>query len=226
VSYNCTCEEGLVRNDDGICVPPYLCPCYDDDGNEVPEGQTYTRDGDECVTYHCLNGEDQVHRDNRTECPSCASGEVLDTTQVDPDNPCCYKCVIATQCRLHTNRTKIFVRIEGSVCETPEEIDLNYCQGECSGNVTYRGEIYYGGTVIEETSTDCTCCTGIGNLTEYNVTCPGEGTTHPIRLRQMSSCVCEECGYESLAPATTDANSAVDDAQAAGEAALAAVQAG
>jgi len=207
--FECACEDGYVHDDDGNCIPTDLCPCYDENGTERTPGVTYTREGDECVIYACIDGVDTIVTNNRTQCSACPQGQTRIDTPVDPDNQCCDQCVEVDACRLHTDRRTITVPIEGVMC-TSEWIDFSYCQGECSDNVTYSGEIYYENAVVQDSTTDCTCCTGTGDLVEYNVTCDGDVQPHPIRLRQMTGCVCEACGTESLAPSTS-ADSTVPD---------------
>lgn len=35
----CVCANGLVRDEDGNCVPPVDCHCYHPDGSIMPEGE-------------------------------------------------------------------------------------------------------------------------------------------------------------------------------------------
>jgi hypothetical protein len=38
----CGCPDGQVLYD-GVCIPSIQCPCYNDAGDEVPEGFTYAK---------------------------------------------------------------------------------------------------------------------------------------------------------------------------------------
>ncbi|XP_076880264.1 mucin-2-like [Brachyhypopomus gauderio] len=44
----CGCEEGTYLNDNGICVPPSSCPCYDSN-TVVQAGESISKDGTTCM---------------------------------------------------------------------------------------------------------------------------------------------------------------------------------
>merc|ERR1711862_453557 len=56
---SCVCAAGYTRDADGNCILTEDCPsdCVDENGEVIPAGTTFTKDGEPCTTYECKLGK-------------------------------------------------------------------------------------------------------------------------------------------------------------------------
>merc|ERR1711988_562156 len=192
---DCTCAHDYVRQD-GTCIHKDECPCYDEHGNEYPTNGTFTKPGEGCKKFECVNGEIIDHYEN---CGFCGPGFVRSNSTKDPNNPCCGKCEPTTKpgkkCEMEQVSEKLVVKHpSGFICRTPQDVTLGICKGSCDNEGSIqRGAIMLNGVEMKPASTNCSCCSGVGNTINVNFDCEGAGPM-AFDVMSMTSCSCDVCG--------------------------------
>ncbi|XP_064020069.1 intestinal mucin-like protein [Pogoniulus pusillus] len=144
---------------------------------------------DNCSHYKCEKIEDQfVAVQSKRVCPAYEPGECdPNETETTPDG-CCTVCK-PPNCKPYSKKTVI----RHGDCESPEPVELSYCEGTCPGSSVYSLE-------ANQMHHECSCCYESGTQTrEATLTCQN-GTSINYRYLYVERCQCiNGCSSESSA---------------------------
>ncbi|XP_008935766.1 PREDICTED: mucin-5AC-like, partial [Merops nubicus] len=145
---------------------------------------------DNCSLYRCEKIEDQfVAVQTKRVCPEYEPGECdPDETETTPDG-CCKKCK-PPSCKPYSKKTVI----RHGDCESPEPVELAYCEGNCPGSSVYSLE-------ANQMQHECSCCQEFSSQTrEVTLTCQN-GTSINYNYVYVERCQCVSgCMAETSAP--------------------------
>jgi hypothetical protein len=147
------------------------------------------------LCYNCTC-DDEIQCQQQI-CEPCKEGE----EQYYVEDDCCPKChpVVQETCQLrHESKVIEFHDEEGTLCVTPEEVDITYCAGACHSEDQSSIYSFDGETIVH--NKDCKCCTGEGNLQAQQVMCGQK--IREIKIKMFHTCGCNQCeGAEEQAAA-------------------------
>ncbi|XP_005046886.1 PREDICTED: mucin-5B [Ficedula albicollis] len=144
---------------------------------------------DQCSHYKCEKIEDQfVAVQTKKVCPEYDPGEC------DPDDAeitfdgCCKICK-PKNCKPYTKETVI----RHADCESPEPVELSYCEGTCPGSSMYSLE-------ANQMEHKCGCCQELSTQTrEVTLTCRN-GTSITYNYLYVENCHCvNACSSQTTA---------------------------
>ncbi|XP_054246712.1 mucin-5B [Indicator indicator] len=142
---------------------------------------------DNCSHYKCEKIEDQfVTVQSKRVCPAYEPGECdPNETETTPDG-CCTVCK-PPKCRPYSKKTVIY---QGD-CESPEPVELSYCEGTCPSSSVYSLE-------ANQLQHNCSCCRESRTQTrEVTLTCQN-GTSKKYTYAYVEECQCmDSCFSES-----------------------------
>lgn len=199
----------------GTCVHESTCGCYDENGEEYPEGR-FSIEGDECVEHECVNGELEEFSTTDYCLTFCGPGLEYDPDTPNPLNPCCGSCVTTSEpgatCTMKTQQTTLSaVDGSGTVCNTPTEVSISYCSGSCDNSgAEYFGDIKLNGDEVVASASTCACCTGTGYYEDVIFQCGFDEITFQVKM--VDSCACNTCGGETAEEGEEEAAEAVEEA--------------
>ncbi|XP_010220912.1 PREDICTED: otogelin-like protein [Tinamus guttatus] len=134
---------------------------------------------DLCSYYKCEKIEDQfVAVQTKKTCPEFKPGECdFDEAETTPDG-CCKICK-PPNCKAYSNKTVI----RHGECESPEPVELAYCEGTCPGSSVYSAE-------ANQMQHDCSCCQELNSQTrQVTLTCQN-GTSINYNYIYVEKCQC------------------------------------
>jgi len=190
-----------VRHND-ICIIEQDCPCYGPDGQIYNDTGRFTIPGEDCKEFECVNGE--LNDYNHTCNTFCPIGYTYNASAINPLDPCCGKCEKESEagklCELFEKKEKLVVRnpdaglYEEDLCETPGEVNIKYCHGQCGEEHHYGAIVSKSGITVTEEDKECRCCSGVGYYEEVQFQC----TSNPLvpvsfQVKQMETCNCYAC---------------------------------
>ncbi|XP_037550324.1 SCO-spondin-like [Nematolebias whitei] len=179
----CVCQEGLYRNQEGVCVIPALCPCHEQE--IVWEAASEWEDG--CLSCSCVNGKKLCHM----RCPPlyCDEGEV----KVEEPGSCCPVCrkqfpeEPVPECQRYVQVRNI---TKGG-CWL-DNVEVSFCRGRCLSRTD---------VILEEPylRSECECCSyrlDPDNPVRFLSLQCESGENEPVVLPVIYSCECTSCQGE------------------------------
>ncbi|XP_064613600.1 uncharacterized protein LOC135477432 [Liolophura sinensis] len=148
----CGCKEGEVEYR-GQCILETNCPCYDDQGNEVPEGIEVT--DSPCEVCSCKNGQYKCQQKDDCDTP-CGWSDWTSWGE------CSVTCGEGTKTRYRTPNNPAPTG-NGAECEGPSSETVSCQRDECPA-ACFQGNSSYtiGQLVSTDECTECYCRENIG----------------------------------------------------------------
>ncbi|XP_053374239.1 SCO-spondin-like [Mercenaria mercenaria] len=136
----CVCKPDLILpTSSGSCISDSICPCYTEDGQAVPQGQSLVKG---CITCHCNGTNQQLDCTTITNC--------CEWTQWTSWGSCDVTCGTGTRQRYRE-------LISGENCGP--DVETEHCTVECPADCIVDGNGYYCGNTTSENSTHTCYCT-------------------------------------------------------------------
>uniref|UniRef100_A0A3Q1JQF6 VWFD domain-containing protein n=1 Tax=Anabas testudineus TaxID=64144 RepID=A0A3Q1JQF6_ANATE len=190
----CSCSEGFLLDENGICVPKEKCPCF---YNEVyiKPGKSINIKNDHCV---CTNGILNCH----SWTSACTNGKVFFNCSTASAGELGVQCA-RTCLNLDSNDcVRCFCQCE-SGCQCPKG-KMDDGKGSCVEKhqcpCWHNGHLHAHGTKIPNQCNTCTCLSGKWKCTEKK--CPGtcviHGSGHYSTFDQRKYNFQGHCGYVAV----------------------------
>merc|ERR1712117_930892 len=189
------CPMGHVRVADsgkccGMCVP---LSCTDENNKQRQIGDTWSASEDKCVQCTCKQGKRDIYAECFStrkvmleECPE----EFIYRSEDGCVEECRKPAPAVGGCAVSTDFVgRVSVEIDGLLCETERDFEVNMCSGECvSSTVNKDGKM----------ERQCSCCSATKTIErQVTVKCSdGSARSHTIEFVEECSCGVTKCEAE------------------------------
>lgn len=174
----------------GMCVP---LSCTDENNKQRQIGDSWSASEDKCVQCTCKQGKRDIYAECFStrkvmleECPE----EFIYRSEDGCVEECRKPAPAVGGCAVSTDFVgRVSVEIDGLLCETERDFEVNMCSGECvSSTVNKDGKM----------EKQCSCCSATKTVErQVTVKCSdGSARSHTIEFVEECSCGVTKCEAE------------------------------